>query len=294
MKYLTLLGLSLLLLGLSAGGLQAASLLAPDKLAIGQPAVITIEVQQVALPLLAEFQERNFTLYSLPNGQGYTGMIGADLKTEPGEYILAIKGQNGLLIDHKAIQVVDHDYGTRNITVEEKFVEFDDATLARIKEENQRQAAVYTTYTLERHWQGAFIKPLNSVVVGKFGRKSIINGQPRSPHGGVDLRGAVGTPIKAPADGRVALTMDSYFSGKLVLIDHGQGLVSAYRHLSKISVQEGQMLRQGETLGLVGATGRVTGPHLHFDIHLQNATIDPLAFIELSKNIAKNLQEKSK
>lgn len=268
---------------------RAADLAAPSEMAVGQSALVRVDNTAPGHSLEFIFQERAFTAFARPGG-GYAGIIAADLKTEAGEYILKVVA-DGRVVAQQPVKVKTHDYGTRNITVEQKYVEPDEAVMERIVRENKIQLEIYNTPSPERYWQGGFIRPLDSAVVGKFGRRSIINGEPRSPHGGVDLRGAVGAPVKAPAAGRVVLIMDSYFSGNMVLIDHGQGLISGYRHLSKVSVSQGQMLKAGQVLGLVGATGRVTGPHLHFDIRLMGAVIDPLAFIDLSQALGRALQE---
>lgn len=286
MKTITTLLLALVM-GLSAGAAFAAELQAPQTLAVGQPALVQVTGLAAGHEPQLLFQQRAFPLYPMPGG-GYVGIIGADLKTPPDSYVLSLI-QNADIVKQQTIKVLDHDYGTRNITVQDKYVEPDAATMERINREKSLQLDIFNAQPSPRYWQGAFIRPLDSVVVGKFGRKSIINGQPRAPHGGVDLRGATGTPIKAIAQGKVALTLDSYFSGNMVLIDHGQGIVSAYRHLSKISVSSGQMVKPGQTIGLAGATGRVTGPHLHFDMRLSGAVVDPLKFIELSKTMAKML-----
>ena len=117
--------------------------------------------------------------------------------------------------------------------------------------------------------------PANSA----FGTRSILNGQPRSPHSGADFRSAAGTPIKAPNAGRVVLAGDRYFTGNTVIIDHGLGLFSLFAHLSEVSVKEGDSVQSGEVVGKVGATGRVTGPHLHWSVRLSGARVDPLSLL---------------
>ena len=114
-----------------------------------------------------------------------------------------------------------------------------------------------------------------------FGSRSVFNGQPRSPHSGADFRAAEGTPVVAPNVGRVVLTGDTYFSGGSIILDHGWGLYSYFAHLSKILVDKGDLVEPGQTVGQAGATGRVTGPHLHWTLRLNGARVDPLSLIEL-------------
>ena len=114
-----------------------------------------------------------------------------------------------------------------------------------------------------------------------FGHRRVFNGQARDPHSGADLRASTGTPIHAANRGRVVLAKDLFFSGNAVFIDHGLGVYSVYLHLSEIRVVPGQMLEKGELLGLAGATGRVTGPHLHWGVRVQNARIDPFSLLRL-------------
>ncbi|MDR1396170.1 MAG: M23 family metallopeptidase [Desulfarculales bacterium] len=281
----------------SSSSLRAdeAILQAPSRLEAGDPALVKflLPVKPGSVPPVMLFMEREFPIYPLADNQGWAGIIGADLRAEPGEYILSLR-QTDQILARRNIVVAARSGGARDIRVDDKYVSPPDQVIERIKAESQRQNDVYLLNTSPVFWTDGLLTPLNSAVVGKFGRSSIINGQPRSPHGGVDLRGAPGTAVKCPAEGRVVLAMDTYFSGLLVLLDHGQGLISGYRHLSKILVNEGDMLTQGQIIGLVGATGRVTGPHLHFDIHLKNATIDPLKFVRLSLELAALIQDKNR
>jgi murein DD-endopeptidase MepM/ murein hydrolase activator NlpD len=221
-------------------------------------------------------------------GQGgcLVGVAGVDLDDKPGSALLRVMEGEKVLLS-RALPLKARDYGTRKITVAGKFMELSPEDLARHQEETAKQKAVYATLTPSMLWSGAWRTPLDSPVVGLFGRRSVVNGQARSPHGGVDLRGGTGTPIQAPAGGRVALVLDTYFSGLMVLIDHGLGVVSGYRHLSRAMVQVGQTVTPGQVIGLVGDSGRVTGPHLHFDMHLAGARVDPLAWIKTSAELAR-------
>ncbi len=219
----------------------------------------------------------------------FYGVVAAGLRTPPGRRVLQVRA-GGRRLAAARLQVVAGDYGVRRITVRKKFMQLTPGQIARWKRETALIKAVYNRFTPRPLWSGGFIKPLDSVVVGPFGRRSIINGQERSPHGGVDLRGKTGTPVKAAAGGRVALVLDTFFGGNTILIDHGQGLVSVYMHLSAVLVKKGQEVQRGQVIGRVGATGRVTGPHLHFGMVLRGLKLDPLAWVKLSRRLARELE----
>lgn len=145
--------------------------------------------------------------------------------------------------------------------------------------------ALWQAPTSETVWQGSFLRPLDGEVVGPFGRRSIINDQPRSPHSGVDFKAGRGTPVRAMNHGTVVLTEDRFFAGRSVVLDHGGGVLSMYFHLEKILVQNDQFVEKGQVVGLVGATGRATGPHLHLGIRINGARVDPLGLMSLSKDL---------
>ena len=215
------------------------------------------------------------------------GILAADLDDRPGRHTVRVlvAGQPPV---EGVVEVKARDYGERRITVDPKFMRLSKKQLARHQKEIAAQRRVYGRLTAQCLWQGGFAPPVPGKLVGPFGRRSVINGQPRNRHGGVDLRGAQGEPIKAPAEGRVALVQDSFFGGLIVLIDHGLGLVSAYRHLSQARVATGDLVKQGQIIGLVGKSGRVTGPHLHYDLHLAGARVDPLDWAQTSRKWGDN------
>ena len=153
------------------------------------------------------------------------------------------------------------------------------AQMERIKADRELVRKTLAAYVPERLWTLPFDRPVPGDVSSLFGLKRVFNGQPRGLHRGLDLRGTEGTPIVACADGRVALTGDLYFSGNVVYINHGEGVFTAYLHLSEILVQNGDRVRKGQVVGLVGATGRVTGPHLHLSLLVPGESVDPQPFL---------------
>ena len=152
--------------------------------------------------------------------------------------------------------------------------------LERHYAEKARAQSVKALRTPKQMWELPFIRPVPGTVSSPFGVRRFFNGKPRKPHSGVDFRGPTGTPIKATAAGTVKIVDDFYFSGKIIYIDHGAGVVSVYCHLSEMLVKEGQHVVAGEVIGKVGATGRVTGPHLHFGVAVQGTMVDALPLFE--------------
>jgi len=151
--------------------------------------------------------------------------------------------------------------------------------LERIREESERLRRIFASVTPERLWRGAFVAPVPGSPSSSFGSRSVLNGQPRSPHSGADFHAPTGTPVKAPNAGKVALAADLYYSGNTVIIDHGFGLYSLFGHLSGFMAKEGEEVPGRKVIGYVGATGRSTGPHLHWAVRLSATRVDPLSLI---------------
>jgi murein DD-endopeptidase MepM/ murein hydrolase activator NlpD len=174
-------------------------------------------------------------------------------------------------------------FETRTLRVSPEFVNPPASMMERIANDARRVREAYGQSASERLWQAPFIRPVDDPVSSQFGRRSILNGQARSPHTGTDFASVTGTPIKAPNAGRIALADDLYFTGTTVIIDHGLGLLSMFAHLSKLEVREGDRVTAGQIVGRVGASGRVTGPHLHWGLRVSDARVDPLSALEVLK-----------
>lgn len=175
----------------------------------------------------------------------------------------------------RRVTIGDYPYPTQQLEVDGKYVAPSAADLERIARERERVTALWSLDT-PRRWTLPLGSPLADLpAAGRFGARRIFNGEPRSPHSGADFAARRGTAVRAVADGRVVLAEDHYFAGKGVYIDHGDGLVSMSFHLDQIAVAAGDEVRRGEAIGAVGATGRVTGPHLHFALRWRGARIDP-------------------
>jgi murein DD-endopeptidase MepM/ murein hydrolase activator NlpD len=208
-------------------------------------------------------------------------LIGVDLEAPAGAHPVAFEGVSAghIVKTSSALVVKARTFRTRVLQVDDSFVNPPAAVLKRIRTEAAELARLWTTSAPNRLWQGGFRPPVPGVANGAFGTRSIFNGQPRQPHSGADFLSPAGTTIVAPAGGRVVLSRALYFTGNTVVIDHGLGLLSLLAHLSTISVRDGDVVAAGATVGRVGATGRVTGPHLHWAIRLGGARVDPLSVL---------------
>jgi murein DD-endopeptidase MepM/ murein hydrolase activator NlpD len=215
----------------------------------------------------------------------WRALLGVDLELKPENYPLTLtaKSESAAEIPCAAtIDVKEGKFATESLKVAPNFVEPNPEQLARAEAERQRLRAIFATITPERLWDGSFHYPLAGVTSGgNFGKRRILNGKAGSPHGGVDFPATAGTPVYAPQRGRVVLAESLYFSGNTVVLDHGLGLYTLYAHFESISVQQGDLVDTGTLLGMVGATGRVTGPHLHWGATVNRARTNPLQLISI-------------
>jgi murein DD-endopeptidase MepM/ murein hydrolase activator NlpD len=216
------------------------------------------------------------------------GLLGVDLEKAPGEYELKVTGQtaSGEKISCSAqVAVRKGRFATESLQVGKQFVEPSPEQVKRADEEGQKLREIFDRETPERLWDGRFRIPLDGVTAGtNFGKRRILNGVPRSPHTGVDLPGATGTQVHAAQRGKVVLAEELFFAGNAVVVDHGLGIYTFYAHLSEISVKVGDAVETGDVLGKVGATGRVTGPHLHWGLTVEKARVNPLLLVKLLGN----------
>ncbi len=208
-----------------------------------------------------------------------TAVVGLPLGLRPGTHRLKLRSASGDMLT-QTFQVEAKHYQEQHITIKDKRkVTPEKRDMKRIvREQRQIKQAL-------AHWDPRmpdslrFSLPVEGPVSSPFGLRRFFNEQARKPHSGLDLAAPQGTPVRAPAGGRISDTGDFFFNGNTVFIDHGQGLVTLYCHLSRIDVKPGQQVRPGEIIGLVGQTGRVTGPHLHWGVSLNDARVDPTLFL---------------
>lgn len=214
---------------------------------------------------------------------GQAAVVGIDLEVKPGAHAwrLAIvePGREPRSLSGR-LAIQPRDFPVQRLTLPQAMVDLDPETERRAVAEGDRLRTLYGTITPERLWRGRFVRPVAGNEPGTgFGARRIINGKPRAPHSGIDYTAERGTPVVAANSGRVALVAEYFFPGRLVAVDHGLGLYTLYFHLDSVAVTDGELVDRGQILGTVGATGRATGPHLHFGAQVGAARIDPASLL---------------
>ncbi len=223
----------------------------------------------------AYFGERR-VMVSAINGRWHA-VVGIPLGTKPGSQTLQITTDKGQ--DRVAFTVRGKEYQAQYITLDnDRMVNPYERDMDRILSEKKIITGSFATWK-EGEVATGFILPVEGRMSSPFGLRRFFNKQPRNPHSGLDIAAPTGTQVRAPAAARVITTGDYFFNGNTIFLDHGQGLVTMYCHLDRIDVEPGQMVEQGEPIGTVGMTGRVTGPHLHWGVSLNDARVDPTLFL---------------
>jgi murein DD-endopeptidase MepM/ murein hydrolase activator NlpD len=212
------------------------------------------------------------------DGRTWQVLVGIDLDVKPGTYAVEIEAGPQTRTVY-SLAVKPRRFPTRALKVDPDLVNPPPQELERIAREAQRLHRLWDAPASARLWEGPFVRPVPDAANSSFGTRSIYNGEARSPHGGTDFLSPAGRPIKAPNAGRVVLAGSLYFTGGTVVIDHGLGVLSLFAHLSSVGVREGDIVKTGDPIGEVGATGRVTGPHLHWAVRVGGARVDPLLLL---------------
>ena len=215
----------------------------------------------------------NKNVLTIEYGKQNLAVIGISLSTKPGIYYLK-NGSNEIAFEIKPKKYLEQRIYIKN----KRHVTPNPLDLDRIKKESKEQRMALDANNGQLQ-QVNMILPVEGPISGPFGKRRFFNDQPRRPHSGTDIAAPTGTPIKATAPGRVTLVGDFFFNGRLVVIDHGEGLKTMYNHMDRIDVKKNQIVSQGEQIGSVGTTGRVTGAHLHLGVILNGASVDPALFI---------------
>ncbi|HSA62801.1 MAG TPA: M23 family metallopeptidase [Nitrospiraceae bacterium] len=268
----------------------------------GQIIVVRVPTEDTAAQVHGSFLGRTINFFAdSPPGEpkGFVGLLGVDLQDEPGTHELAVDIKNGEQTRHLSydILVVKEKFQVEHLKLPKEKVDLDEKSLARWKAEQEQVKEALATDSRMKLWQPGFVEPVNGKRTGIFGSVRIMNGQARNPHNGEDIGAPLGADVAATNDGVVRLTVDHIFSGRGVYLDHGLGFYSMYFHLSEVLVKEGDLVRAGQIVGKVGATGRATGPHLHWGVKLNGARVNPYALLDLpfsrtgSGALQKRLQE---
>jgi murein DD-endopeptidase MepM/ murein hydrolase activator NlpD len=212
-------------------------------------------------------------------------LLGVDLEKAAGKYEFTVAGQlqSGEPVSCRAtVEVREGHFATESLTVKKQFVEPNPEQEARAAAETKRLREIYDRVTPERLWNGKFKMPLIGDFKGSnFGKRRVLNGHAGSPHSGVDFPAPTGTPVHAAQKGRVVLAEELFFSGNTVIVDHGLGIYTFYCHFSEIDAKVGDEVEAGTVLGKVGATGRVTGPHLHWGLQVEHARVNALDIVKV-------------
>lgn len=252
---------------------------APSEVGIGQPFLVRISSRYTLDDLTVTWQGREVKPEVAEADYDYSAIVilGTGLKSEPGFGDLKV---SATLWGHfrrfeKRLKIVPVDYKKETLTVAPKMVKPSEESLKRIAEERKLIKAALQTQSPKRMWDLQFTRPAKGKMLSRFGLHRVFNGHTKARHTGLDFRAWLGTPLYSMAPGKVILTGHFYYAGNCAFVDHGNGLISLYCHMSKLLVKEGDVVESGQKVGLSGATGRVTGAHLHLAVFAQGEVIDP-------------------
>jgi hypothetical protein len=256
----------------------------PDKLINGAPVVFRYQSPTPIKSLDGNFLGKRVFFRFDAGSNAWYGFAGIDYDTKAGNHDLnmtatATSGQKSSFA--QVVPVAKGYYRTSTISVPKKYVDPDPADVARIVAERDLKSDLLNRVTNTQLWTGSFAAPASLGTTSEFGSQRTYNGKRQSVHFGLDYAAGIGTPIRAINSGKVIIARDLYFEGNCVVIDHGQGLLSLYFHLSQFKIKEGDTVSKGQLIALSGGTGRVTGPHLHLAVRWQGSYVNPATLIGL-------------
>lgn len=282
-----------LALCLLAGAARAAARPAPPAprlrvesraLKPGEMLLLVVEGQDTRIPPEASLGGRRLDFFAGSSSGTWLALAGLDVEAKPGPLALkaTLRAPGGKPVaEERRLEVEPAAFTTQELTVEGKYVTPSKTDAERAESESSRLQKLFTRVEPKRLFEGRFDSPIPGAPSSRFGERRIFNGQPRAPHSGADLRAKSGVPVKAPAAGKVLLAGPLFYQGNTVVIDHGLGITTLYAHLSGIAVKAEQVVKKGQVIGRVGATGRVTGPHLHWALKWRTARVDPFSLTGL-------------
>lgn len=261
----------------------------------GSTVLLQIDTPDVSTSLMnlqVRFHKHTIPVFKHPlrPDNAYFGLIAIPMQAKLGPSMVTIEWEdsNGPQRQTIPFRIIAGSYQTDKLSVDPRKVDLNQKDLDRVKREKKEIRRIYASGSLEKLWQGRFQLPIKSTMTSPFGNKRMFNGQLRSYHNGADFRAPVGKPIYTANAGIIKLAKSLFFSGNIIIVDHGTGIFSNYAHLSRIDVEPGQHIEKGQLMGFSGATGRVNGPHLHWGIKVNGIYIDPLQFVDVIANIFGN------
>jgi len=264
---------------------------APPRLSIvsravqrGELILVVVDDNDAKTPPKARFLKRDLEFFPAASTGTWLAFIGLDLdaSTGPAKLRAVLRDAKGKTVRAtEELTVTAGNFPTEELKVEQRYVTPPKSDTERAEAEAATLHELFVHGEQKRLFEGRFDSPIPGAMTARFGERRIFNGEPRAPHSGMDLRAKKGTPVRAPAAGRVVLAGALYFAGKTIVLDHGLGLTTTYAHLSKMLVKKDDMVKKGQVIGRVGATGRVTGPHLHWALKFHEARVDPFSLVAL-------------
>jgi len=259
----------------------------PARLANGSPVLFQVKAPVQLASLKGVWLGHGVSFSFDPRRKNWFALAGVSLETTPGRYSLELSatprtsGARKLSFVRKFV-VVHAEYPKVELTVATKFTAPSPEQVKEIEKDRQIKQDYLNRVTSEREWSGDFEPPAQAAISDVFGTERIFNGKTQSFHQGLDFRVPSGTPVEAMNSGTVLLARPLYFEGNCVVLDHGQGLLTIYMHLSEFKVKEGDLVKRGEEIGLSGGTGRATGPHLHVAVRWEGIYVDPAVLLRLN------------
>ncbi len=250
----------------------------PRSIKVGAPCLFKVDLSGAPSSVEGKWQGRDLVFFSAGQRHVWYGLAGVDVEAKPGSYPLELDAtmpDGQVLHTVREVEVQPAAYKTVKLKVPERFVQPDAEALKKIELDKELKKKAFSHQTPAPEWSGTFHVPINSTVSEAFGTRRTFNGKLASIHRGVDYHAKEGTPILAANAGTVVLAQELFYEGNCVIIDHGEQFMTLYMHLSHIQVSEGEKVREGQQIGLSGATGRATGPHLHVAVRWQGAYLDP-------------------
>ncbi len=262
-------------------------ILTPATVQAGSPELIRLNLADDSARVTGEWLGRKLEFFPSRDGHSWLALAGVDVEAPAGPSHLTIhltlaSGSTSDIV--RTIEIHPARYRTTTLTVPPRFVEPGPDALKQIQAEQQLKARVFAASAATPLWLGSFRAPVRAAPTDSFGTRRLFNGELASIHKGMDFRARPGTPVRAANAGVVVLARPLYYEGNCVILDHGLGLYTLSMHMSRFSVHEGQHVAKGQLLGLSGATGRVTGPHLHWAVRWQGAYLDPAKLLRLNLN----------